>query len=51
MKYKKIHPHKDETYYVANDDRCLVVSTDKKNGTHISQSMAKWIALNFVENK
>ena len=47
MRYKKIHPHKNETYRIAYDDGCLVVKVNN-NPVWISKSMANWIALNFA---
>ena len=46
MEFEKIKPHKDETYEIAYDDKCLVVKTGEAQ-VWISKSMAKWISSNF----
>ncbi len=40
--YKKIHPHKDETYYVVKDDGGVKIK-QSNNTIHVSFSMAKWV--------
>jgi hypothetical protein len=44
----KINPHPDETYYVGEDDGCLVVTTreDGANKVWLSLSMVRWISKN-----
>lgn len=53
-----IHPHKDETYRIGFDDKCLVVSSGSEEDSPkvwISESMLDWIAINkltiFKEQK
>ena len=48
MKFKKIHPRKDETYEIAYDDGCLVIKSGMSK-VWISKAMANWIALNFAD--
>ncbi len=43
MKFKTVNPHKDETYYVAEDDHSFVIKQGK-NKVWISPSMIKWLA-------
>jgi hypothetical protein len=49
IKMKKVKPHKNESYFVGNDDNCLVVQSGSKKSPKIwlSKSMVKWIASNI----
>ena len=48
LKFDKINPHPAETYYITEDDGCLVVTTreDGQNKVWLSSSMVKWISEN-----
>ena len=50
IKLIKINPHPTETYYVGEDDGCLVVTTmeDGTNKVWLSPSMVKWINKNGI---
>ena len=51
MKMKKIHPHKDETYFYGFDDSCPTVGSGlrAKPLIGLSKSMLEWLTKNGLK--